>query len=316
MHSSEIRYFLAVANTGSLSAASQQLFVAVSAISRQIHKLEERIGASLFERHARGMVLTDAGQILENHVRKSMMDMEYAIAEIQGLKAVRRTFVRVACTDGMAFDLLPGLFARFRRDNPAVTFFLQVGSAIQVSEMVRNGECDVALQFSLSPDRGVEVMASYPAPVLLLMRPDHPLANKSIQLPDLHEFPLVLPQQGTTIRQLFDLSCRMSGTFLEPTLSCNNFSALYYFMQQTPDAVTACSHFSVLYRAREDGLLLKPVHSEPLTQRSLQVQTLAGKHRSAALSHFISFMIDELGREHARLAADIGLEPLPAGMLK
>ncbi len=175
--------------------------------------------------------------------------------------------------------------------------------------MVRNGECDLAFQFSLSPERGIDVMALYPAPVLLLMRPDHPLANKTIQLPDLHGFPLVLPQQGTTIRQLFDLSCRMSGTFLEPTLSCNNFSALYYFMQQTPDAITACSHFSVLYRARQDGLLLKPVHSEPLTQRSLQVQTLAGKHRSAALSHFIAFIIAELGREHTRLAADIGLEP-------
>lgn len=176
--------------------------------------------------------------------------------------------------------------------------------------MVRNGECDVAFQFSLSPERGVEVMASYPAPVLLLMRPDHPLADKAIQLADLHGFPLVLPQQGTTIRQLFDLSCRMSGTFLEPALSCNNFSALYYFMQQTPDAVTACSHFSVLYRAREDGLLLKPVRSEPLTQRSLQVQMQAGKHRSAALSHFITFIIGELDREHARLAAEIGLEPI------
>ncbi|MCI4185453.1 hypothetical protein MRO89_05655 [Dickeya dianthicola] len=49
---------------------------------------------------------------------------------------------------------------------------------------------------------------------------------------------------------------------------------------------------------------------EPLTQRSLQVQTLAGKHRSAALSHFIAFIIDALDSEHARLAAEIGLEPM------
>ncbi|SLM64084.1 MULTISPECIES: LysR family transcriptional regulator [Dickeya] len=310
MHSSEIRYFLAVANTGSLSAASQQLFVAVSAISRQIQKLEARIGTTLFERHARGMVLTDAGQILENHVRKSMRDMDYAIAEIQGLKAVRRSVVRVACTEGMAFDLLPGLFARFRQHNPSVTFLLQVGSALQVSEMVRSGECELAFQFSLSPERGVEVVNAWPAPVLLLMRPDHPLAAREVQLADLHEFPLALPPQGTTIRQLFDLSCRMSGTFLEPTLSCNNFSALYAFMQQTPDAITACSHFSVVYRAREDGLLLKPVHSEPLTQRSLQVQTLAGKHRSAALSHFIRFVAETLAREHAQITASLGLSAL------
>lgn len=310
MHSSEIRYFLAVANSGSLRAASQQLFVAVSAISRKIHKLEERIGATLFERHARGMVLTDAGQILENHVRKSMRDMDYAIAEIQGLKAVRRSVVRVAGTEGMAFDLLPGLFARFRQHNPAVTFLLQVGSAQQVSDMVRSGECELAFQFSLSPERGVDVVNAWPAPVLLLMHPSHPLATREVQLEDLHDYPLGLPPSGTTVRQLIDLACRMSGTFLEPALSCNNFSALYAFMQQTPQAITACSHFSVFYRVREDGLLLKPVRSEPLTQRSLQMQTRTGQHRSAALRHFIRFVADELSNEQAQVTATTG--PIPA----
>jgi DNA-binding transcriptional LysR family regulator len=89
-----------VATTGSLSTASEQLYVAGSAISRQIHKLETRLGVTLFERHSRGMVLTDAGQILANHVRKNMRDMEFAMAEIQGLKAVRKALVRIACTEG------------------------------------------------------------------------------------------------------------------------------------------------------------------------------------------------------------------------
>ncbi|POW29239.1 LysR family transcriptional regulator [Pectobacterium atrosepticum] len=145
MHSSEIRYFLVVATTGSLSAASQHLFVAVSAISRQIQRLEERIGVPLFERHARGMVLNDAGRILENHVRKSMMDMDAAVAEIQGLKASRRALLRIGCTEGMAFDLLPTLFARFRQHDPDTTFALKVDSAMQVSQMIRNGEVDIAL---------------------------------------------------------------------------------------------------------------------------------------------------------------------------
>jgi hypothetical protein len=64
------------------------------------HKLETRLGVTLFERHSRGMVLTDAGQILANHVRKNMRDMEFAMAEIQGLKAVRKALVRIACTEG------------------------------------------------------------------------------------------------------------------------------------------------------------------------------------------------------------------------
>lgn len=132
MLTNELRYFFAVATSCSLSTASEQLFVAGSAISRQIQKLESRLGVTLFEHHARGMVLTDAGQILANHVRKSMRDMEFALAEIQGLKAVRKALVRIACTDGMAFDLLPGLLARFRQQHPGVNFDLQVGTALQV----------------------------------------------------------------------------------------------------------------------------------------------------------------------------------------
>lgn len=307
MQSSEIRYFLAVANTGSLSGASKQLFVAVSAISRQIQRLEERIGAQLFERHARGMVLNDAGQILENHVRKSMMDMEHAIAEIQGLKAVRRTVIRMASTDGLAFDLLPRLFSQFRRDNPGVMFYLNVGTVTQVSEMIRNAEVDVALQLSLVAERGVDILASFSAPVRMVMRSDHPLAEKELQMMDLHPYPLAMNEQGSTIRQLFDLSCRMSGIFLEPTVSCNRFSTLYDFMVQTPGAIAACSHFSIMYKARRDNLRVKPVNIEQLSQRYLQLQSPAGKRRAPALSQFIDFIRDEIARESELFIRDFGL---------
>lgn len=307
MHSNEIRYFLAVANTGSLSAASKQLFVAVSAISRQIQQLEARMGATLFERHARGMVLNDAGQILENHVRKSMRDMEFAIAEIQGLKAVRRTVIRMACTDGPAFDLLPQVFARFRAINPGVMFYLNVVTASQIPEMVRSGDCDLALQFSLSPERGVDVLASYAAPVRMAMRPDHPLADAEVQLSDLHPYPLALNEQGSTIRQLFDLSCRMSGIFLEPALSCNRFSTLYDFMLSTPGAIVACSHYSVLFKARRDNLVIKSINIEQLSQRTLQLQTQAGRHRSAALSQFIDFICQQLETESRAFIRDFAL---------
>ena len=307
MQSTEIRYFLAVANSGSLSAASKQLFVAVSAISRQIQRLEERIGAPLFERHARGMVLNDAGQILENHVRKSMMDMEHAIAEIQGLNAVRRTVNSMACTDGLAFDLLPQLFSRFRLINPGVMFYLNVGTAVEVSEMIHSGEVELALQFSLVAERGVDVMASFPAPVRMVMRQDHPLAEGDLQLTDLHPYPLAMNEQGSTIRQLFDLSCRMSGIFLEPAVSCNRFSTLYDFMVQTPGAIVACSHFSILYKARRDDLRVKSVNIEQLSQRTLQLQTPAGKRRSVALSEFIDFIRDEVSRESEAFIRDFAV---------
>lgn len=295
MQSSEIRYFLAVANAGSLSAASEQLFVAVSAISRQIQRLEAQVGVPLFERHARGMVLTEAGEIFAHQVRKSMLEMEYALAEIKGLTAVRRTQIRVACTDGMAFTLLPRLFADFRLHNPGVLFNLKVTSTQGVAELVRNGECDLALQFSLHAERGVEVMGSWPAPVLLVMHHRHPLAHADrVTLSDLSQYPLALPEQNTTVRQLFDLSCHMSGNVVEPVLTCDNFSTLYHFLLRTPLAVTISSPFTVLYEAETHGLILRSVGIDQLNQRTLQLQTQSGRPRSAALNLLLDFLRQQL----------------------
>lgn len=295
MLSSEIRYFLAVANTGSLSAASEQLFVAVSAISRQIQRLENQVGVPLFARHARGMVLNEAGEIFAHHVRKNLLDMEYALAEIKGLKAVRRTLIRVACTDGLAFTLLPRLIADFRNDNPGVLFDVKVASTQGVAEALRNGECDVALQFSLHAERGVEVMGSWPAPVLIVMHQTHPLATApQVTLADLSHYPLALPQQNTTVRQLFELASHMNGSLVEPVMTCDTFSMLFQFLLHTPQAVTICSAFTVLQEAETHGLILRSVGIDQLSQRTLQLQTQSGRPRSAALNVFLTFLLQQL----------------------
>lgn len=295
MLSNEIRYFLAVANTGSLSAASEQLFVAVSAISRQIQRLETQIGVPLFERHARGMILNEAGEIFASHVRKNMLDMEYALAEIKGLKAVRRTLIRVACTDGLAFTLLPSLIATFREGNPGILFDIKVASTQGVAELLRSGECDVALQFSLHAERGVEVIGSWPAPVLLVMHQTHPLASSpQVALSDISHYPLALPQQNTTVRQLFELASHMSGNLIEPVITCDTFSTLFQFLLRTPLALTICSAFTVLQEAETHGLVLRSVGIDQLSQRNLQLQAQSGRPRSAALNVFLAFLQQQL----------------------
>jgi len=304
MLSTELRYFLMVAREGSLSAASAQLYVAVSAISRQIQRLEAEVGTPLFQRHARGMVLTEAGEIFAHHVRKTQLDMEYALAEINGLRAIRRTLIRVACTDGLAFSLLPVLIAAFRAEYPATLFEVQVADAQGVAEQLRQGACDIALQFSLRAEQGVEVIGSWPAPVLLLMQQQHPLAAApAITLAQLSHYPLALPQQNTTVRQLFELASHMSGQLIEPVLTCDNFSALFNFLLQTPQAVTICSAFTVRGQTGRHQLALRSINIEQLSQRTLQLQAQSGRPRSAALSLFLTFLQQQLSADDPALTA-------------
>lgn len=300
MISTEVRYFLAVVEAGSLSAASDSLFVAVSAISRQIKRLEQQVGVPLFARQARGMILTEAGEIFAQHVRKNLLDMEYALAEIKGLTAVRRTLIRVACTDGLAFSLLPRLIAAFRDAHPGVLFDVKVASPQGVATLLRSGECDVALQFSLHAERGVEVQASWPAPVRLVMHQQHPLAQvQQIDFTALGHYPLALPQQNTTVRQLFELASHMRGQLIEPVMTCDNFSTLFHFLLRTPLAVTICSAFTVIHEVETHGLALRAVAIDQLNQRHLQLQTPSGRPPGAALQlflHFLNAQLDALAR--------------------
>lgn len=304
MLSTEARYFLAVADNGSLSAASQRLFVATSAISRQIRRLEQEVGVPLFERHARGMVLTDAGRIYEHRLRQSLRDMDSTLSEIKGLTAVRRTAIRIACSDGLAARLLPALCSLFRQQHPSVSFHLQTGSARQITENLQRGECDLALQFCLHAERGIQLAGSWPAPVLVVMPAQHPLAGQPFRLQDLSSFPVALPDQTTTLRQLFDLSCQMNGVFIEPVMTCNNFGTLYHFLKLNPLAVTLCSRFTLLYHNSNTPLAVRSLSINQLTERTLQMQLLPGRQQSAALKLFLSFIGEQLQQQHGNFAAD------------
>src|SRR5690349_3524328 len=78
-----LRYFLEVVRCGSIREASQRLNVAGSAISRAIAQLEDLLGTSLFDRHARGMIPSAAGEVLAVHALKSAHDSERAVHDIQ-----------------------------------------------------------------------------------------------------------------------------------------------------------------------------------------------------------------------------------------
>src|SRR5262245_4295106 len=80
----QLRAFLTVAETGNVTRAAEVLHLVQPAVSRQIQLLEEDIGAALFQRERRGMVLTDAGNALVSYARRAMLELERARAEIAG----------------------------------------------------------------------------------------------------------------------------------------------------------------------------------------------------------------------------------------
>jgi DNA-binding transcriptional LysR family regulator len=291
---SGLRYFLAVAQAGSITEASEQLHVAGSAISRQIARLEHEIGVPLFERHPRGMVPSEAGIRLAGFVQRNMMDIEQVVGEIRRLPGGRRSQVRLVAAEGFAWDLLPEAIASFRRDHPEVDFSLHVTSSAAASEDVRDGKADIAVTFSLAPIKGISVEYSQREYVHAVVNARHPLAQRSsVSLAELLPYALAIVDEGTTVRQLFDVCCSAEQLSFEPVFETDYCGALYTFTKFA-DAVTLTGYLPVRRRLATDGLVAIPLSDQGMHRRYLQIQSMAGRELPPAAGDFVAHLVQRV----------------------
>jgi len=305
-----LRYFLAVAQAGSIAEASAELHVAASAISRQIARLEHQIGAPLFDRRPRGMVLSDAGARLAVVVRRNAADVEQVIGEIRSGGA-DRSRIRLASAEGFAWDLLPEAIASFHRKHPDVGFGLHVTSSAAATEAVRDAAVDLAVTFSLTPARDVRVEYSQREYVHAVVNATHPVAGRpTVSLADLRPYALAIVDDSTTVRQLFDICCSAEGLLsptppapqappasipraFDPVLETNYAGALYTFAKLA-DAVTLTGRLPARRRLAADGLVAVPVTDRGMHRRYLQIQSTAGRTLPAVVQEFVAHLVERV----------------------
>lgn len=297
MHGIALKYFVEVAQAGSLSAASRQLHVAVSAISRQIAALEDEVGAPLFERAARGMVLSEAGQLLLAHARRTLMESAAVLHQIAGLQEAPRDEIRLAASEGAARGFLAEAMAVFHKRRPNTRFRMHVATPDEAMRLTAEGEVDLAISFSVAPGRGVTVLHSWRAPVYAIMAAGHPLAGRaSVTLPEIMAYPLALTDGSSTARHLLDRVCALDGLTFEAALFSNYSPALHVFVRHS-DAIVFAGYLSVASRLKPDGLVARPVASAELQSRNMQIQIMKGRLLPPHINEFVTHVktvVDEI----------------------
>jgi DNA-binding transcriptional LysR family regulator len=197
LQETSVRYFLEVVKRGSISEAATRLFVSSSAVSRQISALESLLGVPLFERRPRGMTPTAAGELLAMYARRMTLEADRVLADIDGLQGLYKGTVRVTTTSGFALEFLPSVIARFQRRYPGIQFQLHVARAGSVPATVLSGDADIGLTYSRAAERDICVEYQQTAPVMVIMRPGHPLARAPfVRLAQLQPYALALPDSG------------------------------------------------------------------------------------------------------------------------
>ncbi|WP_449410216.1 LysR family transcriptional regulator [Methylobacterium komagatae] len=288
MQTTSLRYFLTVARTGSIAAASSTLNVAASAISRQIANLEAELDCVLFERLPRGMSLSPAGELLARHAHQVLVRADQVVMEIREIEGLARGRVRVACSEGFALDIIPTVIADFHADYPGIRFEVTMLPPAQATHLVAQGEADIAITFAMAPVDGVDVLYDGTVEMIALAAPHHPLAKeKDLSLSDMLNFPLALPTRDTTVRLVFDAACQAEGIVIEPVLTANVLSALLPFVRRSR-GLALMSALPVQTPLRHNEIVSLPIRSRvPLTRR-IQIQSLRGRRLPRSVQSFVS----------------------------
>lgn len=187
----QLRYFVEIAEAGSFSAAAERLYIAQSALSRQIKELELHLGSALFERTARQPRLTAAGLAFLDRARRLLADLDKAerlAREVgQGLRGNLR--LNHSSTVPLTGQLLQHL-GSYLENNPGVSLEIAQQSSEAQLEDIAEGRLEIGLLRLpvLRQHEGVELHALFDEPLLLAVAASHPLATAgSVRLGQLRE---------------------------------------------------------------------------------------------------------------------------------
>ncbi|MGD9943336.1 MAG: LysR family transcriptional regulator [Burkholderiaceae bacterium] len=290
LHTSLLR-FQEVARTGSIRAAADRLYVTPSALSRELQKLEQDLGVELFERRARGVVLTAAGKIYLNHVRDVLNGVERMRSELDALQNLLRGHVTLLSVEGYASDFLAPVIAQFQDDYPNIRFSMRITAATAVVAGIASGEADIGLVFNLQPNEELRSVLHLHVPLLAVMAPGHPLARrKSLSLAQLVQQRLALPDTSFGVRRLIDLQSHLSKIHLTPALEANSLAVLRGFVRNG-GGITLLSRMSIRHELAAGQLVAVPLDDALLVQGGIDVCVLDRRKLPVAASAFLEHLV-------------------------
>jgi len=296
-----LRYFIAVAEEGSLKlAAEKRLHTAQPSLSRQIRDLEYEVGAQLLQRSARGVALTDAGRAFLDHARLSLAHAEAAAEAARRAAQPARPVFAVGFLVGHEADCIPPTTSLLLGDLPNLEIRVFSGFSVDLAEDLLHGRLDIAfLRREPIPDLDYRLVLS--EPLVAIMPADHRLAaGNALDPRDLvGETYIGISPVPRILRGVVHAYLERSGVRIAAHLEIDNFAMAISLVGSTRGVA--------LLPASIDGYLPPTIVSRPLAGEQPVIDLVAGFRRgnkSPILDKFLAHMADlsarlQSGEAHA-----------------
>ena len=218
-----IRYFVQIADLGSITRASQHLGIAQPALSRHVRSIEEELGTQLLVRLPRGVRLTGAGLQFLDHCRRIVRELARAREELRTSAEVPKGRVILGLSPTTGPMLLPGVMERVRRQCPQVALKVVEGFSSQLYDSLLTGRVDLAVLTSPEPTRALRLLPLISEPIVVLAPPEPRGARRFYTLPELSRTPVITTE---AIRSIVDEQLARYGSRLNVTAEVDAVEAI------------------------------------------------------------------------------------------
>jgi len=223
----QLRYVCAIADTGNFSRAAERCQVAQPSLSQQVLKLEEELGARLFDRLGRSIRLTEAGRAFIPRARAILEQMEAARSSAADQNTDLRGSVAVGVIPTVAPYLIPGYAARFAKSYPDAKLRIVEETTSVLVEGLRDLSLDVAILALPLRHKELELFPIRTEPLFAALSADHPRASaKSLALKDLRGESFVMLRDGHCFRDLSLDTCTRARITPHIVFESGQFSSL------------------------------------------------------------------------------------------
>lgn len=209
----QLYYFVKVAKKEHVTQAAEELHVAQSAVSRQIHQLEEELGVKLFVQKGRNLQLTPVGQLFLRRADEILHNLERAVQEIHEFLDPEKGEIRLGFPHSLGISLVPQVVASFRSHNPDVRFRFKQGMYPTLIRDLIKGEIDLAFISPVPNDiEQVTGKVLITEELFAILPSTHPLAVRDqISLEELKDDPFIMFNEGYSLRPLVMNACEAAG---------------------------------------------------------------------------------------------------------
>lgn len=197
-----LQALVAVAETGSFSRASEQLFITQPAISKRIAALESELDVVLIDRLGRNTRLTEAGDNLLVSARRILADIASSREEVRSLSHAVGGRLKLATSHHIGIHRLPPILKAYTQACPQVDLDLMFMDSERACELVSDGSIELAIvTLPENPADNLYTQLVWDDPLSIVCANEHPLCNaKNVSPKQLAQYPAVLPARGTVTR--------------------------------------------------------------------------------------------------------------------